>query len=73
MDWLAGSLTALVILLFQRQRLLAANALGVVAQGPWIALIFTTKTYGLLPLEVLITGIYLFGLWRAFRARKRSA
>lgn len=73
MDWLAGTLTAITIILFQRGRLLAGNVLGLVAQVPWVILVFQTKTYGILPLEALITGIYAYGTWRVFLDRKRSA
>jgi len=67
MDWLAGSLTIVTIILAQRKRLFWMNFVGLIAQAPWIALAIQTKSWGLMPLEVVIVGVYAWGLVRRQR------
>lgn len=67
MDWLAGSLSIVTILLAQRKKLFWMNLVGLVAQAPWIALAVQTKSWGLMPLEVVIVGVYAWGLVRRQR------
>jgi hypothetical protein len=67
-DWIAGLLTLGAIVQFQRRRTRAGNILGLIAQVPWFMLIWQTRTWGLLPMEVLITGVYAYGVifWRRY-------
>ncbi len=67
MDWLAGSLTIVTIFLAQRKRVFWMNLIGLVAQVPWIALAIQTKSWGLMPLEAVIIGVYAWGLARGQR------
>ncbi len=67
MDWLAGSLTIVTIFLAQRKRVFWMNLVGLVAQAPWIALAIQTRSWGLMPLEAVIVGVYGWGLIRRQR------
>lgn len=66
-DWIAGSLTIVTIVLAQRKWVFWMNLIGLVAQGPWIALAVQTKSWGLMPLEAVIVGVYAWGLIRRQR------
>lgn len=66
-DWIAGTMTVGTVLLAQKKKLFWMNLIGLVAQAPWIALAVSTKSWGLLPLEALIVGVYAWGLIRRQR------
>lgn len=63
-DWLVSILSISSAYYVSENRVKAAMIIGLISQPFWFILIYETKQWGLLPVDIVYTFVYMRGLWR---------